>query len=96
MQAYQAGLQAFQARRSARRKDPVSRRGARTPIPSAYQAQYSLGVVQERLGSKVRGRSQRIGAATGIVKDYEAARFSTRTPCSSRGRGNVSEGRGLS
>jgi Tfp pilus assembly protein PilF len=69
-QAYQAGLQAFQAGDMQGAKAQFQR--AADADPNAYQAQFSIGVVQERLGSK----SAALAAyrnAFGIVKDYEPA-----------------------
>ncbi len=69
-QAYQAGLQAFQAGDLAGAKTQFSR--AADADPNAYQAQLSLGVVQERLGSKSAALAA-YRASYGIVKDYEPA-----------------------
>ncbi|HEX7669346.1 MAG TPA: hypothetical protein VF395_07185, partial [Polyangiaceae bacterium] len=70
MQAYQAGLQAFQAGDMAGAKAQFGR--AAEADSNAYQAQFSLGVVQERLGSKSAALAA-YRAAFGIVKDYEPA-----------------------
>ena len=70
MQSYQAGLQAFQAGDLAGAKAQFGR--AAEADPQAYQAQFSLGVVQERLGSKSAALAA-YRAAFGIVKDYEPA-----------------------
>jgi len=69
-QAYQAGLQAFQAGDLQGAKTQFSR--AAEADPNAYQAQYSLAVVQERLGSKSAALAA-YRASFGIVKDYEPA-----------------------
>ncbi|HVU05350.1 MAG TPA: tetratricopeptide repeat protein [Polyangiaceae bacterium] len=70
MQAYQAGLQAFQAGDLAGAKAQFSR--AAEADANAYQAQFSLGVVQERLGNKTQALAS-YRQAFGIVKDYEPA-----------------------
>jgi tetratricopeptide (TPR) repeat protein len=69
-QAYQAGLQAFQSGDLQGAKTQFSR--AAEADPNAYQANFSLGVVQERLGSKSAALSA-YRASYGIVKDYEPA-----------------------
>jgi tetratricopeptide (TPR) repeat protein len=69
-QAYQAGLQAFQAGDLQGAKTQFQR--ASDADSNAYQAQFSLGVVNERLGSKSAALAA-YRAATGIVKDYEPA-----------------------
>lgn len=68
--AYRAGLQAFQAGDLQGAKTQFGR--AADADPKAFQAQYSLGVVQERLGQKSAALSA-YRAAVGIVKDYEPA-----------------------
>jgi tetratricopeptide (TPR) repeat protein len=68
--AYRAGLQAFQAGDLQGAKTQFSK--AAETDPKAFQAQYSLGVVQERLGQKSAALSA-YRAAVGIVKDYEPA-----------------------
>ncbi|HVW29015.1 MAG TPA: tetratricopeptide repeat protein [Polyangiaceae bacterium] len=69
-QAYQAGLQAFQSGDLQGAKTQFTR--AVDADPNAYQAQFSLGVVQERLGSKSAALSA-YRASYGVVKDYEPA-----------------------
>jgi len=69
-QAYQAGLQAFQSGDLQGAKTQFSR--AAEADPNAYQAELSLGVVQERLGSKSAALAA-YRASYGIVKDYEPA-----------------------
>ncbi len=69
-QAYQAGVQAFQAGDLQGAKAQFSR--ASEADPNAYQADYSEGVVQERLGSKSAALSA-YRAAYGVVKGYEPA-----------------------
>jgi tetratricopeptide (TPR) repeat protein len=69
-QAYQAGLQAFQAGDLQGAKTQFTR--AADADSNAYQAQFSLGVVQERLGSKSAALAA-YRASYGIVKDYEPA-----------------------
>ena len=68
--AYKAGLQAFQAGDLQGAKTQFAR--AADADPKAFQAQYSLGVVQERLGQKSAALSA-YRAAVGIVKNYEPA-----------------------
>jgi tetratricopeptide (TPR) repeat protein len=68
--AYRAGLQAFQAGDLQGAKTQFAK--AADADPKAFQAQYSLGVVQERLGQKSAALSA-YRAAVGIVKDYEPA-----------------------
>lgn len=69
-QAYRAGLRAFAAGDLA---------GARTQLQSAiaadgnaYQAHYSLGVVEERLGARSKAAAA-YRSALGVVPDYERA-----------------------
>jgi tetratricopeptide (TPR) repeat protein len=69
-QSYQAGLQAFQTGDMQGAKTQFSR--AADADPNAYQAQYSLGVVQERLGSKSAALAA-YRASYGVVHDYEPA-----------------------
>jgi tetratricopeptide (TPR) repeat protein len=68
--AYRAGLQAFQAGDLQGAKTQFGK--AAEADPKAFQAQYSLGVVHERLGQKSAALSA-YRAAVGIVKDYEPA-----------------------
>src|SRR5690606_25087680 len=71
-QAYRAGLQAFQAGDLNTAKDQFTR--ATQADESAYQAHYSLGVVQERLGAPgAAGNAYK--RAIAVVPDYEPAIF---------------------
>lgn len=69
-QAYQAGLQAFQAGDLKGAKAQFSK--AASADSNAYQAQFSLGVVEERLGN-TSGALSAYRAAVSIVPDYEPA-----------------------
>ncbi|HEX4477045.1 MAG TPA: tetratricopeptide repeat protein [Polyangiaceae bacterium] len=69
-QAYDAGLQAFQAGDLAGAKAQFAR--AADADANAYQAQYSLGVVQERLGQKSAALTAYKAAISG-VKDFDPA-----------------------
>lgn len=69
-QAYQAGMQAFMNGDLQGAKTQLT--NATQADPKAYQAFYSLGVVQERLGA-IGNASTAYKKAIGIVPDYEPA-----------------------
>lgn len=69
-QAYAAGLEAFQRGDLEGARSQFQKAGEADP--KAYQAHYSLGVVQERLGQDSAARAA-YKKAVGVVPDYEPA-----------------------
>jgi tetratricopeptide (TPR) repeat protein len=86
MQAYQAGIEAFKIGDLAGARTQLSR--ATQADPKAYQAYYSLGVVQERL-NEIGNAQSSYRQATVIVPDYEPAIFAYAVSVARQGKGDA-------
>jgi len=84
-QAYAAGLEAFKLGDLAGAKTQFSR--ATSADPKAYQAYYTLGVVEERL-NEVGNAQSSYRQATVIVPDYEPAIFAYAVLLARQGKGH--------
>jgi Tfp pilus assembly protein PilF len=83
-QAYSAGLEAFKAGDLPGAKTQFTR--ATSSDPKAYQAYYSLGVVQERL-NEIGNAQASYRQATVVVPDYEPAIFAFAVLLARAGKG---------
>jgi Tfp pilus assembly protein PilF len=84
-QAYSAGIQAFKAGDLQGAKTQFTR--ATSSDPKAYQAYYSLGVVQERLNELGNAQAS-YRQATVVVPDYEPAIFAFAVLLARGGKGD--------
>lgn len=83
-QAYQAGVEAFKSGDLQGAKTQFTR--ATSSDPKAYQAYYSLGVVQERL-NEIGNAQASYRQATVVVPDYEPAIFAFAVLLARGGKG---------